>query len=81
MNHYTIEALCELCFSERYGASRLRSDAIQANLDARDHFFATTIGSWRSVLLYATVFACAVVHEARGHGGTFCTLLPLAATS
>ena len=30
---------------------------------------------------YATAFACAVVHEDRGHRGTFCTLLPLAATS
>jgi hypothetical protein len=30
---------------------------------------------------FATAFACAVVHEARGHGGTFCTLMPLAATS
>jgi hypothetical protein len=32
-------------------------------------------------LLYATVFASVVVHEARGHEGTLCTLLPLAAPS
>jgi hypothetical protein len=37
------------------------------------------IGSW--LLLYATVFASIVVHEARGHEGTLCTLLPLAAPS
>jgi hypothetical protein len=30
---------------------------------------------------FATAFACAVVHEDRGHGRTLCTLLPLAATS
>ena len=37
------------------------------------------IGSWGP--LYATVFASVVVHEARGHEGTLCTLLPLAAPS